>query len=149
MDIFRLNRWHDESNQFESEIKSAEVFFPKEHGTGIIFDKIRITSDFVLSNRKLADSWFLVKDQLSNFEIVKFMFVKYSDGIYKIFGKQIDNKKEFFRNPLNSTKLHIFESDGKLVKELKIYDISSICAKMFHVPYEDKFVFMPIVHTYK
>lgn len=135
----------------ESELDKQlpEVFFPKKNHPEITYDKIRISPNFILSSRKLAYSWFLVKNQSANFEIIKLKFVKKEDGVYTLFGMQIENKKEFFVNSLNSTKLYIFESDGKLREELLSYDISSIFAKMLHLPYENKFVFMPLMHTLK
>lgn len=63
-------------SQFKPISKLPVVFGPHKNGSEIIYDKIRITADCIFSNRKLADSWVLVKIPIKSYEIIKMVYVK-------------------------------------------------------------------------
>lgn len=54
---------------FEPKEYSPKVFYEKIRESIITWDKIQISPDFALSNRKTADSWFITKSD----EIVRIM----------------------------------------------------------------------------
>lgn len=66
---------------------------------------------------------------------------------YKIVGTAIKEKSALFTCPMNSIKLKIFSSDGKMHDESRTYDLSTLAAKMMCLPTKDKFAFIPILHT--
>lgn len=73
-----------------------------------IFKKILISKDVILSSRRDKDSWFMTKSK----DIFKFKFAL-KDVCFKIYGQKIKQKGPFFINPITSTKLDIYISDGK------------------------------------
>lgn len=108
------------------------------------FSKIEIISGVILSSRRSADSWFLTKDN----EVVKMCHAKKGDfKDVKVVGKVIKNLSPFFSNPITSSKLQIFISDGDLHDDLRFFNLHSILTKMVCLPYYDEIVLMPLVHT--
>lgn len=107
------------------------------------YDRIQIASEVTLSSRKLADAWFLTR----NDEIVQMLHAKKENNEYVIAGVSIKDKKDFFNNPLASSHLKIYASDGKLNEDLVTYKINAICAKMIRLPCENGFVFVPLEHS--
>lgn len=75
------------------------------------------------------------------------MNVQKEKNEYKIVGAVVDHKNEFFSNPICSTKLKIFESDGKEKDNFFIFDVDSIVAKIICLPNDMRFVFVPMIHT--
>lgn len=132
-----------EANVFERNQFSPELLYPNQRGTSIVYDKIKLFPDLMLTNRKFSDSWFLTK----NDDIVKMAYATKECGKHKIFGKFVENKSPFFINPITYSKLNIFLSDGKINCELKCYGIDFIVAKMMCLPYRENFVYIPIVHS--
>lgn len=130
---------------FETEKNSPKVFYKNIRESIVTWDNIQISNDFVLSNRKTADSWFLTQTD----KIVRMIYAIKEYTEYKILGAYIEQKNKFFSHPITSIKLKIFESDGKENDQLQFFDISSITAKMICLPHNDKFVFVPLIHTFQ
>lgn len=128
---------------FESNHFTPQVFYPREQGSVTIYSKIQISPDVVLSSRRFGDSWFLTKSD----EIVKMEFITKENSKFEIMGRVVEEKDNFFQNPISSTKLKIFLSNGKKSEELKTFNLNSIEAKMVCLPYNDQFVFMPLIHS--
>lgn len=107
------------------------------------FSKITIKSDVMLSSRKIGDQWFLTRSG----DIVKMKhIIKVSDS-YKICGQSLLQKGPFFMKPLDSTRLSVFKSDGKLSCEVCMHEISAVKAKMMRLKFEEEYVYIPILHT--
>lgn len=138
---------HRSANKiFESSIFVPQMFYPARNvpsESTIVYNKIQITPDVSLSNRQVGNSWFLTKDK----DIVKMKYSKTSNGKYIIVGEYINNKTNFFDYPLTSSKLNIFISDGVTNSEFRNYDLESVMAKMVCLPYNDQFVFIPLLHS--
>lgn len=126
-------------NIFESKQFSPKMLYPNKRDSNIIYNKIQLTDDIMLTNRRFGDSWFLTKNE----DIVKFEYAFKN----KIFGMIIATKNPFFVNPITSSKMKIFISDGKKIEELKLFELHTIAAKMICLPYGEQFVFMPLVHS--
>lgn len=108
-----------------------------------IYDKIEIAPDVELSNRKIGDSWFLSKSN----EIVKMKYVIKEGSEFKIVGQYVKQKESFFAKPISSEKLKIYLSNGACSDELRLYQLSSIAAKMICLPHDEGSVFMPLLHS--
>lgn len=132
-------------NIFETKPFSPQVFYADRQGSTrkIIYNKIQISPDIMLSNKQFSNTWFLTK----NNDIVKFKFAVKESGKINLFGMIIANKNSFFANPIASSKLKIFISDGKANDELHIFELNSIFAKMICLPYKELFLFMPLIHS--
>lgn len=74
------------------------------------YAKILITPEVTLSIRKCGDSWFLSESG----QIVKLKYVVKQQNDFKVIGQNIVEKHDFFTEPVNSSKLNIFVSNGKL-----------------------------------
>lgn len=126
---------------------NPEKFSPQVFGSSqplmTTYQKVQITPEVMLNSKKLADSWILTKTD----EIVKMEYVKMENNEYKIVGTAIKEKSALFTCPMNSIKLKIFSSDGKMHDESRTYDLSTLAAKMMCLPTKDKFAFIPILHT--
>lgn len=88
------------------------------------------------------DKWFLTHDNI----IVAFHFVLKHNENYIIRGSALKNIESFFQKPFDSNHLNIFMSDGEL-NDARNFELNSIKAKMFCLPYENKWVFIPLLHT--
>lgn len=144
IEMSQLPKSYDINDLFEKQRYSPQVQRPKSDGsTGMRYDRIEIAPNVTLTNRKSADSWFLT----CNEAIVKMMYAEKKNDKYAIAGVSIQEKKEFFKNPLTSTQLNIYASDGKLNDDLRIHSIDSIVAKMVCLPCEGEFVFIPLEHS--
>lgn len=109
----------------------------------MMFCKIAIAPGVEFSSKKNGDKWLLTK----NGKIIQMKCAFQVDNTYKICGFELKNKNPFFINPINSTKLNIFESDGIMKNEDEIVDISSVFAKMFCLPFNSNFIFLPLLHS--
>lgn len=128
---------------FNAKKFSPQVFSPRKHGNLIVYDEVEIAADIVLKSKRVADSWFITQKD----EVVKMAWAEIESNECKIVGNVLRDKEAAFSTPLNSVRLKIFCSDGKLDEELSIHDIKSIVSKVIHLPSKDKFIFMPILHT--
>lgn len=131
-----------EENIFELTQFEPQLLYPSEPGS-TMYNKIQISSDLMLSNKRFGDSWFFTK----NDEIVKIAYATKESGKNQIAGMVITNKNAFFDNPIDSTKLKIYISDGKTSCDLRFFELNCVTAKMFCLPYREQFVFMPLEHS--
>lgn len=106
--------------------------------------QLTIDSGCMLSATRSADSWFLTK----KFEIVKMKYAKLTNNGIVIHGFPINVKESFFTQPVSSTYLNVFQSDGILKLELA-FRFKEILAKMICISSGDKFIFLPLLHTLK
>lgn len=96
-----------------------------------------------LHEKIFGDSWFLSRSN----DIVKISHIIQKDGGFEIYGFKVIHKEPFFNEPLNSTKFHIFCSDGQLGKDLSRFDLKNIFAKLWCLSSKNRFVYMPILHS--
>lgn len=111
------------------------------------FSKITVRPNLILSNRKFGDKWFLTEDE----DIVKMKYVIKTDEKIQVCGIKIKQKGPFFSKddggPLNSTKLHIYISDGETEDTECMFELAQIKAKFVCLSYNFDFVFIPLLHT--
>lgn len=63
-----------------------------------------------------------------------------------IIGKSVKDLRNFFVQPFSSSNINIFVATGEK-NDPKPYQITSIKCKMISLPYHNKQVFMPLLHT--
>lgn len=111
------------------------------------FSKITVRPNLQLSNRKFGDKWFLTEDE----DIVKMKYVIKTNEKIQVCGIKIKQKGAFFSKedgaPLNSTKLHIYISDGKTEDTECMFELPQIKAKFVCLSFNFDFVFIPLLHT--
>lgn len=128
---------------FETKHFEIQTCFPEIRQSEETYNKIRISPEISLCNKTLGDSWFLTQTD----EIVKFEYVKNGISGLEIVGKSLKEKREFFQDPIKSSKLKIFASNGE-THDSCIYNPKCIFAKMFCLPRgESQLVFMPLVSS--
>lgn len=108
-----------------------------------VYNKINISSDVLLSSRKVGDQWFLTKSG----NIVKFRYAIRSESSLKILGNRVMNKTNFFSSPISSQILKIYVSDGELDDALSMFNLDDIMAKMIFLHFNEQHVFAPILHS--
>lgn len=104
-----------------------------------------ILNDYRLSSRRIGDSWFQLK---SDNTIVKFQKVVVINDEITIYGKEVAVKRKFFSKPFLSQHIDVFISNGKENRQI-ICKVDHIKCKLSIMPYEDKFLFQPLIHTLK
>lgn len=105
------------------------------------YKKIHVAENFMLCNDN-KNNWFMTYDE----KIVSMENVRLINNSYIIAGFSIMDKENFFISPLQSSKLNIYKSDGRL-NSLSQYKLSEIKCKLFSMNYHDEKVFFPILHT--
>lgn len=97
-------------------------------------------------NNVFKDSWFLTND----LEIVQMVDASTTpDNNILIHGKALTNQTDFFKLPIRSSVLHIYEAQICNLKNLKTYNIENIICKFVVVRYSlNSFVFVPLLHTF-
>lgn len=112
------------------------------------FEKITLKGQIVFSCRRLGDQWFATNSGA----IVRFAHATHDDdGVFRLWGYTLLQRGSFFTEPVNSMSLSIFQSDGKVDKNLVNFNVNAITAKIMCIEFEaeigTKFVFMPLLHT--
>lgn len=104
-------------------------------------EKLQLFNDTLLANDG-KNCWFLTKTN----DIVSMLHVETNKSKIYIFGSSLKNKTDFFTNPIKSSYINIYQSDGKLNISL-MYEITEFKCKLFSLKYHNEFVFFPILHT--
>lgn len=107
----------------------------------ICFRQIEYKANVILNNN-IKDKWFLTKNGV----VVQFEFVFKAASEYIIRGQALRCTDNFFTNPFDSKYLDIHISDGDCSTSQN-YDLKSIKCKLFCVSCEEKYVFIPLLHT--
>lgn len=110
----------------------------------LAYKQINIDSNCTLSVNRKADSWFLTKDR----EIVQMNYATSTNNSILIHGSPICSKEIFFKQPVSSSYLNIFKSNGILGNQ-QFFEYREIIAKMICLSLEEYFVFIPLSHTLK
>lgn len=127
--------------QFQEEKNRAnELKFPfKNNATkyqSVMFE------DFRLSTRKFGDKFFLDKYN----RIIKLSHAVKIDGKIVLHGWEIENKRDFFATPFDSSKINIYVSDGKETHEITCH-IEDLKCKLVCLSFKNEYVFQPLLHT--
>lgn len=144
-EISQLPNNYDLNQMFEKKPFSPQVY--RQRGSNgmntDLYEKIEIAPNVTLSCQKTSDSWFITNAN----EIVKALKIRKEDGEISIEGVCILTKSNFFTNPISSSELKIFSSDGRLSDESFVYRLNSIIGKMICLPYQNESVFIPLEHS--
>ena len=93
--------------------------------------------------KKEGDSWFLTKRG----DIVKMKHAIEIRGSFRILGYRLEEKNNFFTNPMQSSKLLIDSSKGDVCSDLCTHSLKEITAKLLCLKSQENFVFMPLIHS--
>lgn len=102
-------------------------------------------TDFVLGT-DFEDKWILTK----NFDIVGIENAVKSNSDWKIKGRAILKKFDFFDKPFKSSFIHIYATnEGTRIfsKEENTYDTNCIMCKLVAIRCRKEIVFIPLIHT--
>lgn len=108
-----------------------------------MYHKIIIKPNVMLSNRKLGDQWFLTRRG----DIVQFKYAIAKGSSFQICGARVQFKEAFFSEPIISTNLFIYQSNGEVCDEITIFDLNEIISKLICLTTNQNSVFMPLLHT--
>lgn len=106
------------------------------------FREIKYKSKATLSSRSGKDKWFLTNKN----QIVELEYITKVQNKYMIRGCVLKNVEDFFKLPFDSRHLNIFMCDNEKFAS-QFFEIDVIKAKMFAIPYKNKNVFIPLLHT--
>lgn len=131
---------HNISNELNFEPIAKDCYKLNENK---VFRRILIAPGVELSSKNNGDKWFLTKVG----QIIQMKYIYQVNNAYKICGFELKRKDPFFVTPINSTKLNIYLSDGEMENKDQIFDISTVSAKIFCLPFHSNFVFIPLLHS--
>lgn len=116
----------------------------REKNASVSFYKfIRIEPNVFLSIKKFGDKWFITKCD----DIVEMIYAIKKNNSYFIYGNPIKNKIDFFSKPYSSQKTDIYLSDGEKGQP-KFYNDNEVKGKMVCLSYSEKYVFIPLLHSF-
>lgn len=107
--------------------------------------KLEITKNFILLlNEK--DQWFMLRNK----SIVFFGGTITLDNICYVQGRVVESQSDFYTEPIKSSNLNIYKSNGILSNVRQNFSLSDVYVKLFKIPVSgsDLFVFVPERHTY-
>lgn len=140
--------YDDKTFGFQSSRKTyPETKFPFKVNDVLVYKEVQIDQHFLLSTRKTANSWFLTFSG----DIVFMKYAIMEEENVKICGTPINGKNDFFKRPISSKLLDIYESNGVTLNfyDIAFYELKSIKAKLICLPFNIKYVFIPLIHTIK
>lgn len=110
------------------------------------FKTIKIKLNTTLSSRRPADKWFMTKNK----EIIEFDYaIRNATNNIVLCGRRIRENTDFFRNPLSSSKLNIYQSLIMCARdEAEYFNLNTVMCKLICITYQDKLVFIPLLHTF-
>lgn len=109
--------------------------------------KVTITlNDFILSTN-FEDKWILTKD----LSVVCFENAVEDSLDWKIKGRAVLNKFDFFDKPFKSSFIHIYSASGEKqnFSKDKVFDIDCIMCKLVAIRRKKEIVFVPLIHTFQ
>lgn len=145
----QLARRYHESDILRKPFSFETDCFPKvmsqficlEAPNQMAFHQIEFKPRTVLCDN-VKNKWFL----LNTNAIAQFEFAFKTGTEYFIRGKQLKQTDNFFHRPFDSKYLNIFISTCEC-SESKNFNVKDVKAKMFSIPYGNKLVFIPLIHT--
>lgn len=137
----------------ESSIRSKSISFDKDFVPSVeneftlpnlphlqFFKQVNFKG-FILSKTR-NNNWFLTKEN----DIVLFEYAFITDTRIFLRGARLRSKTDFFKQPFSSRFLNIYISNCEKY-DSQNFEIDCVKAKLFALPYENKHVFMPLLHT--
>lgn len=123
-----------------------DQFICPSEPNSLAYRKIEFKSNMLISN-DIKNRWLMLNDKDQT--VVKFDYAFKGENKYTFRGCPLDcaAKHNFFERPFNSMYLNIFLYDSIAIGESKNYDFTQVKSKLFCLPYKNKFVFMPLLHT--
>lgn len=106
-------------------------------------NSISVRDEFTLSLDE-KNKWFLT----NNNEIVGFVKAEILNKKAIIHGDTVTVRTDFFVSPIKSSYLDIYLCPKIVPTEKNTYFLESIKCKLLRLPYNNDFVFIPIVHTF-
>lgn len=116
-------------------------FFPFGNKNDFAYQYVSFKG-IIFSNRKQGDKWFSTITD----EIVEFKCAIKLNGQLIICGSPLKRVKDFFTRPFRSRYLDICECDRDFHSD-KAYQLNEIKSKMFCLCTDNRFVFMPLLHS--
>lgn len=150
----QLARRLHENSLMIFETKSNEDMYPKvkdqfSYLNGpdnfLGFKSIQLKSNFMLKNDE-KNQWVMLND--ADRTIVRFEYAFKKNNHFFFHGYPLNSalKENFFIRPFNSSHINIFLYE--IVEcDVKNFNINQIMAKLFRLPYQEKSVFIPLLHT--
>lgn len=120
-------------------------FHPNNDSHILAFQYVQFKPNTVLScaNNSEKNKWFLTVGN----NIVEFHFITNTEEKYIIYGSPLKNIRNFFEKPFDSKYINVFLSDREKC-EPRYFELNDTKAKMFCMPYENNYVFIPLLHTF-
>lgn len=112
----------------------------KEKQDGYDIYREIVVRTFVLNNT-LRNKWFQTVDK----HIYQFEYCIQIGDLKTIYARRVVRMISLFKVPIDSDKLGIFESDGRL-SELMPIDVINVQCKVFGIPIDENIVFAPLRH---
>lgn len=109
-----------------------------------VYKEIAINSGCTFSTNRNADSWFLTSS--NTIVMMKYALPTVEGTI--IYGSPIINTNDFFRQPISSSRLNIFMSNG-IAGPVHPFKLDSIKSKMLCLSHDSNLVLIPLLHTLK
>lgn len=120
---------------------SSEISISKFiSGTG--FSKIELKKFYLQA--KTNNQWFSTNNP---FSIISFKYVKYNDK-HIIYGCKLKNMTPMFKDPIDSSIIDLYISDGTEDLETTTYEIEQVYCKLFRLEINKKYAFFPLIHSY-
>lgn len=123
------------------ELKYETKDFPLERGLAYRF--IRISPNVILSTKNVRDKWFITRCG----NIISMKYATHVNDSYLICGVPIVQKSIFFKKPYSSSITDIYISNGNLQNIEVFFKHTQIKSKLMCLSYQDKYVFIPLLHS--
>lgn len=112
----------------------------------IAYRKVELKCSILISADN-KNRWLMLNDAEQTIVRFEYAFKTGNKYIFCGYPLHTDSKQNFFTRPFNSAHLNIFLYNSIRVSESINYDFSQIKAKLYCLPYENKFIFMPLLHS--
>lgn len=134
-----------ENNSVVSFPRLIDQFLCNSAPNSLAYRKVEINSNILISSDN-KNRWIMLGDE--NQTIVQFEYAFKIENKYMFRGHplNLDSREKIFTRPFNSCYVNIF-LQSTVVDDAENYDFSQVKAKLFCLPYRNKFVFMPLLHT--
>lgn len=146
-------RLHENSLTVLENQNNRNTLFPKfkdqfllGYGTENCLAYRRIELKNIMLRDDKKNQWVMLNDNDRTIVRFEYAFQRESNSYFSGYPLNKALKENFFTRPFNSSHINIFlykieENDSK------IFNVNSIMAKLFCLPYHDKFVFIPLLHS--
>lgn len=134
-----LNQKAEKSHTPMIELKYSFVSIQFSH---ILMYKFLCIKNITFSAKRFGDKWLMTKSG----EIVEFKCAMKLNNEIVICGSPLKKKIDFFVKPFKSSYINIYSCEKESETD-RPYRLDEIKCKMFCLCFNDKFVFVPLIHT--